>query len=225
MCDEQATTPGSGDASEVARAYDAWAEQYDHDRNATRDLDGVALRRAPIRLRGRAVVEVGCGTGKNTVWLAGEAESVLAMDLSSGMLARARARVGATNVRFVAHDARERWPLESGSVDVVTCNLVLEHVRELAPVFHEAARVLRSGGELFVSELHPARQLRGGQAHYTNRATGALTKVPAHVHSVEEFIAAGVAAGLRLCELGESTEACARAGAPPRLLTLLFDRA
>jgi ubiquinone/menaquinone biosynthesis C-methylase UbiE len=80
MSEEHSTTPGPEGGSDVARAYDAWVGQYDHDRNVTRDLDGVALRSSPLRLDGRVVVEVGCGTGKNTAWLAETAARVLAMD-------------------------------------------------------------------------------------------------------------------------------------------------
>jgi hypothetical protein len=67
--------PDSGDASDKARidvagAYDQWARQYDNDHNTTRDLDARVLRDAPLRLDDRAVIELGCGTGKNTAWLA-----------------------------------------------------------------------------------------------------------------------------------------------------------
>ena len=177
-----------------------------------------------LRVRGRDVLEIGCGTGKNTEWLAGESRSVVAMDFSEGMLARACARVNASNVRFVAHDVRDAWPIAAASVDVVTCNLVLEHVRALAPIFDEAVRVLRAGGQLFISELHPFRQLLGGQARFTHERSGETTFVPAFEHSVSEFINAGLAAGLQLREMGERIEDGAPADAPPRLLTLLFER-
>ena len=141
----------------------------------------------------------------------------------SGMLARARARVSAPNVRFVAHDVRDAWPLAAKSVDVVTCNLVLEHVHALQPVFSEAVRVLREGGQLFMSELHPYRQLLGGQARFTHEESGETTFVPAFRHSVSEFVNAGLAAGLQLCAMGERIEDGAPPDAPPRLLTLLFE--
>ena len=135
--------------SDVSRAYDRWAEVYDDDRNATRDLDAWVVRNAPLRIEGRRVLEIGCGTGKNTAWLAEHAAHVTAMDFSEGMLARARERVAGRGVTFVRHDVREPWPLDDASADVVIGNLVLEHVADLAPVYAEAARVLTPGGELF----------------------------------------------------------------------------
>jgi malonyl-CoA O-methyltransferase len=56
--------------SEVAAAYDQWADTYDNDHNRTRDLAGNILREAGLAVAGRSVVEIGCGTGRNTEWLA-----------------------------------------------------------------------------------------------------------------------------------------------------------
>src|SRR5690242_14016503 len=134
---------------DVAKAYDRWAETYDADKNATRDLDAVVVRRANLNFAGRDVLELGSGTGKNTVWLGEQARSVIAMDFSLGMIARAHERVGALPVRFIQHDVCDPWPVESKSVDLVVANLILEHVHDLEPVFFEAARVVRPRGQLF----------------------------------------------------------------------------
>jgi ubiquinone/menaquinone biosynthesis C-methylase UbiE len=217
----------STDPPDVARAYDRWAASYDADRNLTRDLDADVVRRAPLALDGSDVLELGCGTGKNTTHLAERARSVLALDFSAGMLARARQRLtaaGAAHVRFARHDVREPWPVAGAAVDVVVGNLVLEHVVRLAPVFAEAARVLRPGGQLWLCELHPERQRRGGQAHFTDSTSGATVHVAAFRHTVAEYVNGGIAAGLVLRHLGEWLEAEAPAAAPPRLLSVLFER-
>ena len=211
--------------ADVAGAYDRWAASYDADRNATRDLDAEVVRGAPLAIAGHDVLELGCGTGKNTAWLAERARSVVALDFSEGMLARARERVGAAHVRFVRHDVRAPWPVPDASADVVVGNLVLEHVADLAPVYAEAARVLRPrGGQLFLCELHPYRQWRGGQAQFTDAATGESVRVTAHVHTVSEYVNGGLDAGLTLRHLGEWLEAGAPAGAVPRLVSVRFER-
>ncbi|MGI9090358.1 MAG: class I SAM-dependent methyltransferase [Gemmatimonadaceae bacterium] len=214
----------STESRDVAHAYDRWAAQYDGGQNATRDLDAVVVRRAPLRLAARDVLELGCGTGKNTSWLAGEARQVLGMDFSAGMLAAARQHIRAQNVHFVQHDICSPWPLDRGTLDVVVGNLVLEHVQDLAPIYAEAARVLRPGGQLFLCELHPFRQLRGGQAHFTDLTTGETVNVPAFPHSTSEYVNAGLATGFVLRELGEWLETDAPEQSPPRLLSVLFER-
>ena len=224
MRDSRTVADDDQGPAEIAGAYDRWAISYDVDENRTRDLDAIVLRRARLGLAGAAVLEIGCGTGKNTVWLAERAASLIAMDMSAGMLERARARVPA-GVSFVRHDLRLAWPVPDESIDVVVGNLVLEHVSDLGFIDAQAARVLRPGGQLWCCELHPERQRRGGQAHFTDRSTGATIHVPAFAHTVSEYVNSGIAAGLLLRELGEWLEADAAIEAPPRLLSVSFQKA
>jgi SAM-dependent methyltransferase len=116
----------------IAASYDRWSGSYDTDQNATRDLDAHIVRTADLPVTGAAVLELGCGTGKNTSWLAEHARSVVAMDFSEGMLSRARTRVTAAHVDFLRHDITQPWPLPDAAFDVVVGNLVLEHVASLA---------------------------------------------------------------------------------------------
>jgi malonyl-CoA O-methyltransferase len=213
-------------SADVARAYNRWAASYDTNPNVTRDLDAAVLRAHGPDVRGHVVLELGSGTGKNTVWLAPRAGRVLALDLSAGMAAVARERLAAAGVpadrvTFVEHDLTVRpWPLPDEAVEMVFANLVLEHVADLAAVCAEAARVLRPGGTLWVSELHPERQRLGGQAYFADSATGEMVQVPACQHTVSEYVNAAVAAGLRVRRLGEWREEGADPAAPARLFTM-----
>ena len=213
-----------GERTDVAAAYDQWASTYDEDRNATRDLDALVVRRAPLVLQDRDVLELGSGTGKNTEYLASLAKSVIAMDVSQAMIARAHTRIATSNVRFLLHDVRDPWPVSPASVDAVVANLILEHVHDLAPVFFEAARVLRPGGQFFLCELHPYRQLTGSQAQFTNPRTGDVVKVAAHVHTVSEYVNGAIEAGFMVRALGEWVEEGGAGNAPPRLVSLLLQR-
>src|SRR5215510_5875805 len=136
----------------VQQAYTEWAATYDQDRNLTRDLDQEVMDETFKDLRFKSVLEIGCGTGKNTALLARIAGSVLALDFSAAMIDRARQKSNFDNVTFTVADITQRWPCADQSVELVTCNLVLEHLRDLAFVFSEAARVLVRGGQLFISE-------------------------------------------------------------------------
>ena len=224
MIEQPQVSRTAGTPSDVADAYDRWSRQYDDDQNATRDLDAFVLRQVPLHLAGARVLEVGCGTGKNSAWLVTQARELIALDFSPGMLDVARRRVPSSRARFVEHDVTRPWPVESGSIDVVVGNLVLEHVRDLAPVFAEAARVLRAGGQFFCCELHPYRQLRGGQAHFVDRRTEETVQVAAYRHTVSEYVTEALTAGFVLRALGEWLEADAEPSTPPRLLSLLLER-
>lgn len=225
MKDLRSPSGHEGEPADVAQAYDDWSATYDADRNATRDLDAAVVRNAQLPVAGADVLELGCGTGKNTVWLAAQARTVLALDFSGGMLARARERVKTAGVRFVQHDVRRKWPVAAQSVDLVVGNLVLEHIRDLTPIYEEAARVLRPDGRLWLCELHPERQRSGSQAHFTDSATGATIHVPAFRHTASDYVNGGIDAGLALLSLREWLEEGAAHEAPPRLISVLFQKA
>lgn len=211
--------------SDIAAAYDEWAETYDTDQNRTRDLAAQVLREANLNFADRNVIEVGCGTGRNTEWLAlpaAGAAGIVALDFSEKMLTRARDRVSDPRVRFVQHDVRSSWPLADASADLVIAMLILEHVEMLEPFFAEAARALRPGGELFICELHPMRQLLGGQAQFTNAKTGDYQRVPAFLHDISEYVNTGLAMGFELVRLGEWRDLESPPTSFPRLLSLLF---
>ncbi len=209
----------------VSAAYDQWSHTYESVANKTRDLSAHVLRQQPFALGGRdvrATLEIGCGTGLNTKYLAQISRRVLALDFSDGMLAQARAHVTEANVRFQQHDILQPWPLAAASVDLVVCNLVLEHIEHLPPIFREAARVLRPHGEFFVCEFHPFQQLNGLQARFTATPTGDLVLVPAYIHDVSDFVSASADAGFELVRLDEWRDTMETPkSTPPRLHSLL----
>lgn len=205
---------------EIAAAYDRWAETYDTDPNLTRELAHTVLAQLDLKLEGRELIEIGCGTGRNTEWLAGRARAVMALDFSAEMLSKARARVASPQVRFLQHDIRSTWPVADASADLIIVMLVLEHIESLEPVFAEAARALRSGGALFLCELHPMRQISGSQAVFANRDTGEQERISAYLHDISEYVSAGLKCGFELAHLGEWRDADAPRNVMPRLLSL-----
>ncbi len=210
----------SSRTNDVAAAYDLWAKHYDTDPNKTRNLAASVLRQQNLQLAERKIIEIGCGTGHNTEWLIEHGAAVVALDFSPGMLRLARDRVRSPKVHFVQHDISSNWPIEDLSADLIVAMLVLEHIKELRPLFSEAARSLRAGGELFICELHPFQQLSGRQAEFVDRETGELERVAAYLHDVSDYVNTALSLGFELLRLGEWRDADARPSDLPRLLSV-----
>lgn len=188
--------------SSIQAAYDRWSTTYDTQVNPTRDLDALALRSLIPSLAGKLVVEIGCGTGKNTGWLAPQCAALIGLDFSTGMLRAAQRKVRRDNILFVQADIRDPLPVRAGSADIVLINLVLEHIQALDPVLAGAARIMRPGAALIVSEYHPIRLVAGKGARI-EKDDGDPEFVGSILHPVEAFQAAIRAAGLDLIETRE----------------------
>lgn len=106
----------------------------------------------------RNLAEFGCGTGFYTQVLAGKADSVVATDLSPGMLALAKDQIKAANVTFQAEDC-QRTSLPDGAFDTAFISLVI-HFTEADKTLAEMRRILKPGGTLIISNLDP-RALNG----------------------------------------------------------------
>jgi ubiquinone/menaquinone biosynthesis C-methylase UbiE len=136
--------------------YDAFSEQYDRDRAGgyhalIDDQAAEIVRRVGVD---RDVLEVGCGTGLVLQRVAQFARAATGVDLSPGMLERARAR--GLQVR---EGSATELPFDDGSFDVVYSFKVLAHVPEIERSLAEMVRVARPGGHV-VFDAYNRRSLR-----------------------------------------------------------------
>lgn len=99
------------------------------------------------------VADLGCGTGSLTHALAPFVGRVIAVDGSAAMLRAARARVGGIPGVEIRRGDLEELPLEDASLDAAFLVLVLPYVAEPGRVIAEAARALKPGGRLLVTDL------------------------------------------------------------------------
>ena len=86
---------------------------------------------------------------------------------------------------------------DSASMDLVICALALTHCPDLQPPIREFARVLRPGGRLLLSDLHPTLSLLGMTAFFVGD-DGSAGYVRSYYHPLSSYLAAFAAAGLRV---------------------------
>jgi ubiquinone/menaquinone biosynthesis C-methylase UbiE len=97
------------------------------------------------------VVEFGCGTGFYTQALASKADSVVATDISSGMLALAQELVKTSNVKFRIEDCQET-SFAAEAFDTAFMSLV-NHFTDPEKTVAEIRRILKPGGAFIISNL------------------------------------------------------------------------
>ena len=178
-------------------AYGRWAHTYPpspHNRLMEIEQE-TALSLLPD-LNGLTVLDAGCGSGRYLRELQGRGASVIGVDLSLPMLERARN----TTSRIARADIRA-LPLEPMSIDLVVCGLALGDVPEIEPALTEIARVLRPGGRVIYSVMHPAGEAAGWSR--TFESDGRQWAIDGFWHSIDRHRQACAAAGLRIEELRE----------------------
>jgi SAM-dependent methyltransferase len=105
-------------------------------------------------IRGRRVLDFGCGSGENTLPLARRGARVVGVDISESLIRLARRRLEVNGLsaagRFVVGSAHD-LPVASGSVDIVLGIAILHHL-DLDATSREVHRVLAPGGRAIFQE-------------------------------------------------------------------------
>jgi SAM-dependent methyltransferase len=131
--------------------FDRVADRYDQTRGGQRRGRVLGAAVAPWLVPGARTLEIGVGTGLVAAALRADGRPVVGVDLSPGMLAHARARVGPVVARADAHVL----PVADSALDNVYIVWVLHVVADPATVVRECARVLRVGGRVVVCTGRP----------------------------------------------------------------------
>ena len=199
--------------------YNTWAYQYDNNINPTRDLDKIITKQFLSKIDFVKVLELGCGSGKNSEWLITKAEKLVGLDFSKNMLDLARNKIKTDKVTFINADLNEKWPVKNNAFDLVTINLVLEHIKILDHIFKSSFMKLAQGGKFFVCELHPKKQLAGSRAQFEDN--GVKIELDVFQHLEEDYIQSAEQAGFNLLAKEDWYD---RKNDVPRLISFLFEK-
>ena len=138
---------------DLADGYALWSKTYD----------------APLRLFfiEQPAMHAPCA---RSVELARRGHQVIGVDSSPAMLQLARAKVPEGDFR---HGDLLALPVDAGAIDAVVCALALVHLPELGGAMAEFGRVLRPGGRVIISDVHPFLIMLGWQAQFRTEGGGA----------------------------------------------------
>jgi SAM-dependent methyltransferase len=150
--------------AQAAATYDAMAEEYDAAlARGEKHYNTLYERPAIISMlpdvAGKRVLDVGCGSGPLSAWLASHGADVVGFDTSASMVRLAEQK-GIERASFrVADLAQPLDFLTDSSFDVMVASLVMHYLRDWVVPLRELHRVLRADGQLLVSTHHPAGDL------------------------------------------------------------------
>ena len=180
----------------VRQGYSAWASLYDDDGNPLIALEGPAVRSWFGPVAGCRALDLGCGTGRHTeALLDAGASSVIALDLTPEMLARAIAKLAGRPAHFLRHGFPTPLPFLPETFDLAVMGLVAEHLESLAPALGEVARVLTPGGRLILSALHPELTGEGQTARFIDPSTGLRRRITTYHRTEFEYLHAAESEG------------------------------
>jgi len=105
-----------------------------------------------LQIRNKKILDVGVGTGRNSEMLLSEGGIVEGIDLSEGMMAKAKEKLNGKKINFTVADAGENIPFKDANFDVVICMRVLKYIPSWGRTIEEISRVLTKNG-IFILEI------------------------------------------------------------------------
>src|SRR4051812_29404957 len=171
----------------VVEAYDIWSDSYDRQPgNLMLDLDAEMFSRLTesIELKDKVIADVGCGTGRHwSALYAREPKLVIGFDVSAGMLKQLQLKYpdGVTHL-ITGNDL----PMTGDdSVDCLVSTLTVAHIENIGEAICAWWRVLKTEGDLLITDFHPAILAKGGKRSFSHK--GKTLVVKNYVHGLDEL--------------------------------------
>lgn len=182
---------GTHDPAEIAK-FEATAQRWWDPHGAFRPLHvlnpvRLAYVNARASLRGKRVLDVGCGGGLLSEAMAKTGANVTGIDLGTATVevAELHALESGVQVQYLHQSAEQHALANAGTYDIVTCMEMLEHVPEPHSVLQALRTLVKPGGDVFVSTIN--RNLKA----YLLAIVGAeyvLRLLDRGTHTYERFI-------------------------------------
>jgi arsenite methyltransferase len=157
---------------------------------------------------GERVLDLGSGAGFDAFLAArqvGPTGRVIGVDMTPEMIARANANKATLGLEYVEfrHGPIEQLPVDTGSVDIIMSNCVINLVPEKAAAFREAFRVLAPGGRLAISDIVAIGEMPAALANDPAAYTGCVAGA-APVAEIERMLIEAGFTDVRITLRGDS---------------------
>ena len=204
--------------ADAVEGYAAWAQTYDLEVNPLIAAEEPRVQRIFKEVPMSTAIDIGAGTGRHAIVLAKRGVAVTAVDQSPEMLSVARqkaAREG-LEIDFRTGSLDDRLPSEDEHFDFLVCALALSHVPDIDHAVRECARVVKEGGSLLISDIHPDAVNGLGWTGKVRRP-GVTYNLPVAGHTRPDYFNSLTAAGCSIESFEEVAVRDAPDGTMPEL--------
>lgn len=183
----------------VKDGYKIWAANYDKNKNLLIEVEEPVVKSILDKLTPGSALDAACGTGRYSLILKNLGYNVTGIDFSPEMLEVAKKQI--KDVRFIESDL-SKIPLKSESFGLVLCGLGLNQIKDIGKPIKEFARVVKPGGRIIISSIHPVLIALGSHAEFPDKK-GNLGYIKDTAHWPSEYIHAFNQSGLRIIQCKE----------------------
>ena len=169
-----------------SKAYNKWASTYDAQLdNPILFLDNLLFKEllAKTDLKGKRVVDIGCGTGRYWEELSRQnIAELIGYEASTEMLNKVRQKYPAAKTYL--HSDNNLKELDDASCDTLVSTLVIAHIRNLPAEWKEWNRVLKNKGEIILTDFHPVALQRGANRSFMHNDK--LIYIKNYIHTLDK---------------------------------------
>jgi ubiquinone/menaquinone biosynthesis C-methylase UbiE len=186
-------------SKKLMSTYDTWSGFYDGFDNPLIPVEETAVHALLQTIACERVLDAAAGTGRYALALARQGKQVAAVDCNAKMLSKAQEKAAREGLQIEFRlDDLAALSFPDGTFDLVLCALALAHVKDLLGAYREFQRVLRPGGHLITSDLHPELQRQLGPRHRWELVAGeAPVFFPNYHASLDDYRSAMDRAGFQ----------------------------
>ncbi|MAE49774.1 hypothetical protein CMI48_03015 [Candidatus Pacearchaeota archaeon] len=188
----------------VKKQYSIWSKGYDATNNVAIYLEEKHSGKFIGGVKGKRVLDFGCGTGRYSVPLAKKGAGVTAIDFTQGMLneAKKKAKKEKVEIDFSLQDITKYESLQT--FDLIISMLVLDHIKSLRKIVRVMKKASHVGTEVVISNIHPSWILKNFSK--SGKEQGYLVEgyvTDQFYHPLEEYVSLFGGAGFILSDVKE----------------------